>query len=145
MRFLDHIPPELVESLNSQELKVTLKNGSFIQVLGSENIDGLRGISPKGIVFSEYAFQNPTAWTVMRPILAENGGWALFNSTPNGKNHFFDLWNQAVENTTWFTQRLTVDDTKVVDKEYIDEERRMGMSEDMVAQEYYVSFDVGAQ
>ena len=47
MRFIDHIPPELVESMNSQELKITLKNGSFIQVLGSENIDGLRGISPK--------------------------------------------------------------------------------------------------
>lgn len=83
MRFRDHIPPALIESENSQELKITLKNGSFIQVLGSENIDGLRGIAPKGIVFSEYAFQNPTAWAVMRPILAENGGWAIFNSTPN--------------------------------------------------------------
>ena len=33
----------------------------------------------------------------------------------------------------------------MVSKEYIDEERKMGMSEDMVMQEYYVSFDVGAQ
>lgn len=55
------------------------------------------------------------------------------------------MWNQAVENPNWFTQRLTVEDTKVVPKSYIDEERKMGMNEDMVAQEYYVSFDVGAQ
>ena len=145
LKFRDHIPPSLIESENSQELKITLKNWSFIQILGSENIDGLRGISPKGIVFSEYAFQNPTAWAVMRPILAENGGWAIFNSTPNGKNHFYDMWGQAVENPNWFTQRLTVEDTKVVPKSYIEEERKMGMNEEMVAQEYYVSFDVGAQ
>lgn len=81
----------------------------------------------------------------MRPILAENGGWAIFNSTPNGKNHFYDMWGQAVENPNWFTQRLTVEDTKVVPKSYIEEERKMGMNEEMVAQEYYVSFDVGAQ
>jgi len=54
-------------------LKFTLANGSFIQILGSDTIDNLRGISPRGIIFSEYAFQNPTAWEVMRPILAENG------------------------------------------------------------------------
>lgn len=83
MRFKDHIPPELLVGENGQTLKFTLANGSFIQILGSENIDGLRGISPRGIVFSEYAFQNPTAWEVMSPILAENGGWAIFNSTPN--------------------------------------------------------------
>jgi len=142
--FRSHIPPQLIESENSQELKINLKNGSFIQILGSENIDGLRGISPRGIVFSEYAFQNPTAWEVMRPILAENGGWAIFNSTPNGKNHFFELYNMAKDNENWFTQRLTVDDTWMVKKEYIDEERRNGMSEEMVMQEYYVSFDVGA-
>ncbi len=142
--FRSHIPPELIESENSQELKINLKNGSFIQILGSENIDGLRGISPRGIVFSEYAFQNPTAWEVMRPILAENGGWAIFNSTPNGKNHFFELYNMAKDNENWFTQRLTVEDTKMVRKEYIDEERRNGMSEEMIQQEYYVSFDVGA-
>lgn len=150
MRFRDHIPKELIESENSQELKITLVNGSFIQILGSENIDGLRGISPKGIVFSEYAFQNPTAWEVMRPILAENGGWAIFNSTPNGKNHFYDLYQMAVQNDNWFTQKLSIENTVdennqfIVSKEYVEEERRNGMGEEMIQQEYYVSFDVGA-
>lgn len=52
------------------------------------------------------------------------------------------MWESAKANPAWFSQKLTVDDTKMVDKEYIDEERKMGMSEDMVMQEYYVSFDV---
>lgn len=143
-KFKDHIPKELLVWENGTELKFTLANGSFIQILWSENIDSLRGIAPRWIVFSEYAFQNPTAWEVMRPILAENGWWAIFNSTPNGKNHFYDMYNMAKDNPEWYCQRLTVYDTWVVPKEYIEEERRNWMSEEMIQQEYYVSFDVGA-
>lgn len=153
-KFRDHVPPPLMIWDNWTELKLNLINGSFIQVLWSDNIDSLRGISPKWIVFSEYAFQNPSAWEVMRPILAENGWWALFNSTPNGKNHFYDMCNMAElafkTDWSWFFQKLTVDDTKdengnpIVSKEYIEEERRNGMSEEMIQQEYYCSFDVGA-
>lgn len=144
LKFRDHIPKEILIWENGSELKFTLANGSFIQILGSDTIDNLRGISPRGIIFSEYAFQNPTAWEVMRPILAENGWWAIFNSTPNGKNHFYDLFNMAKENSDWFCERLTVDDTKAVSKEYIEQERRDWMSEEMIQQEYYCNFEVGA-
>lgn len=143
-KFKDHIPKEILVWENGTELKFTLANGSFIQILGSDNIDSLRGISPRWIVFSEYAFQNPTAWEVMRPILAENGWWAIFNSTPNWKNHFYDMFNMASDNPEWFCQRQTIDDTWMVSKEYIEEERKNWMSEEMVQQEYYCSFDVGA-
>ena len=147
-KFRDHIPTQILEWENGTDLKFTLSNGSFIQILGSDTIDNLRGISPRWIVFSEYAFQNPTAWEVMRPILAENGWWAIFNSTPNGKNHFYDMCNMAEESSktdkVWYFQKLTVDDTWVVSKEYIEQERRNWMSEEMIQQEYYCSFDVGA-
>lgn len=33
LRFKDHIPPQLLLSENGAELKLTLANGSFIQVL----------------------------------------------------------------------------------------------------------------
>lgn len=153
-KFRDHIPPPLMIGDNWTELKVNLINWSFIQVLGSDTIDNLRGISPRWIVFSEYAFQNPTAWEVMRPILAENGWWALFNSTPSGKNHFYDLCKMAEQSYKtdwiWFYQKLTVNDTKdsngnpIVSKEYIEEERKSGMSEEMIQQEFYCSFEVGS-
>ncbi len=143
-KFRDHIPKDLIAWENGTELKITLVNGSFIQILGSDTIDNLRGISPRWIVFSEYAFQNPTAWEVMRPILAENGWWAIFNSTPNGKNHFYDMCMMAENNPEWYFQKLSVNDTGVVSTEYIEEERRNGMSEEMIQQEYFVSFDVGA-
>lgn len=143
-KFKDHIPKEILVWENGTELKFTLANGSFIQILGSDTIDNLRGISPRWIVFSEYAFQNPSAWEVMRPILAENGWWAIFNSTPNGKNHFYDMCMMAENDESWYYQKLTVRDTWVVSDEYIEQERRNGMSEEMIQQEYYCSFDVGA-
>lgn len=144
LRFKDHIPKEILIWENGTELKFTLSNGSFIQILWSDTIDSIRWISPRGIIFSEYAFQNPTAWEVMRPILAENGWWAIFNSTPNGKNHFYDLCNMAKDNKEWFYQLLTVEDTKAVSKEYIEQERQQWMSEEMIQQEYYCSFEVWA-
>lgn len=144
LKFKDHIPKEILIWENWTELKFTLANGSFIQILWSDTIDNLRWISPRGIIFSEYAFQNPTAWEVMRPILAENGWWAIFNSTPNGKNHFYDMYEMAKENPEWFCQKLTVDDTWAVSQEYIEQERKDWMSEEMIQQEYYCSFNVWA-
>lgn len=144
LKFKNHIPPQILFWENGTELKFTLANWSFIQILWSENIDNLRWISPRWIIFSEYAFQNPTAWEVMRPILAENGGWAIFNSTPNWKNHFYDLYNMALDNPEWFCQKLTVDDTKAVSKEYIDQEKKDWMSGEMIQQEYFCNFEVWA-
>ena len=72
-------------------------------------------------------------------------GWAIFNYTPRGKNHGFDLFEMAKNNPKWFVQKLTVDDTKVLTEEEIDEERKSGMTEDMIQQEYYCSFTAAIQ
>ena len=60
-RFLDYIPEELIESTNSQELKIRFKNGSLLQLVGSDSYDSLMGTNPQGVVFSEYALQDPRA------------------------------------------------------------------------------------
>ncbi len=140
VKYLDHFPKELVESFNASEMKIKYKNGSIFQLIGVEDPDKVVGTNPRGIVFSEYSLQNPKAWDLLRPILAENGGWAIFNFTPRGKNHAFKLYQQALTNPKWFVSKLTVDDTHAISQEDIDEERRAGMSEDMVQQEFYVSF-----
>ena len=147
IRFLDFIPPELIESTNSTMMQIRLKNQSLIQVVGSDNIDSLVGTNPIGIVFSEYALQDPSAYTFLRPALTANGGWCLFISTPRGRNSFFDLYNIAINNPdTWFCSRLTVEDTKHISLEAIEAERASGeMSEDLIAQEYYVSWSMGIE
>lgn len=79
-RFLDFIPPEVVQSTNSNEMKIRFKNGSLLQLCGSDNVDSLVGTNPRGIVYSEYALQLPTSYTFLSPVLAANDGWAVFLS-----------------------------------------------------------------
>jgi hypothetical protein len=149
-KFLDHIPEEMREKTNNTEMRIELKNGSLIQVVGSDNIDSIVGTNPVGCVFSEYALQSPLGWDFVSPILAENGGWALFNYTPRGPNHGKVLWDKALSNPRWFTELLTVDDTKrpdgtpVIGPDIIQNERDDGKSEEFIQQEYWCSFKSGA-
>lgn len=145
--FRGHFPKELVAKENSTELKIEYKNGSIFQLVGTDNIDTLMSTNPIGCVFAEYSLQDPAAWEFIRPILLENGGWAAFDYTPRGKNHGFTLYNMAIDNPDWFVSRLTVSDTKrpdglpIITEEMIESERREGVSEEMIQQEYYVSFE----
>ena len=143
--FIDHFPPPLVQSKNITDLQVKLINGSVFQLIGTDNIDSIMSTNPIGCVFAEYSLQDPRGWEYVRPILRENGGWAIFDFTPRGKNHGWDIYQLAVKlqaegDPTWFAQRLTVADTGVLSPGDIDAERREGMDEDLIQQEFYCSF-----
>jgi hypothetical protein len=145
-RVLDYIPNELVESKNAQEMKIRFKNGSLFQVIGSDNYDSLVGTNPYGIVFSEWALQNPFVYSILRPILAYNGGWCLFITTPRGKNHVFEMYQIALLSPDWFVYRLTIEDTNHISLAEIEKDRQDGtMSDDLIMQEYYCSFDMGVE
>jgi hypothetical protein len=141
-KFTDHIPKDLRKSTNNTEMKIELVNGSIWQIIGADNYDSVVGANPVGIVFSEWAISDkyPQAWDYFRPMLVENGGWAVFIYTPRGRNHGFDLYRDALDNPDWFCQLLTIDDTQVISREDIDRERRAGYSEDMIQQEFFCSF-----
>lgn len=142
-RMIDQVwPTEVRQSANNQEMKLELVNGSIWQCVGSDNYDSLVGANPVGVVFSEYSIANPAAWDYIRPILAENGGWAIFIYTPRGRNSGFNLYKMAENNPKWFCQKLTIDDTDIISQEVLEEERAAGMSEAMIQQEFYCAFDV---
>lgn len=144
-RFIDFIPECIIKQKNASELKIRLTNDSLIQLIGSDDIDKLVGTNPSICVFSEFALQRPDAWSFLRPILAENDGIAIFQSTPRGKNHFYDLIEMAKGNPNWFWEILGVNDTQAISQEAIDKEVEDGMSPDMVAQEFHCSFDLGVE
>lgn len=139
--FMNHIPKQVIETKHEQDMRIKLVNGSAIQVIGSDKIDSIVGTNPVGVVFSEYSLQDPRAWDYLRPILRENGGWAIFDFTPRGKNHGYQLYEMARENPDWFCQLLTVDDTGALKPADIEAERNAGMSEEMIQQEFYCSFE----
>jgi len=151
-RTIDHIPEIIRQGKpNDTKMRVELDNGSIIQVIGTDNIDNIVGTNPVGCVFSEYSLQDPQAWDYIRPILAENGGWAAFNYTPRGKmNHGFDLYQLALSDPAhWFCERLTVEDTRAISQEALDQERRELFQkygdDSFFMQEYYCSFESAIQ
>ena len=145
-RFLDYIPKEFIDRTNSQEMKIHFKNGSLIQLVGSDNYDALMGTNPQGVVFSEYALQDPRAYQYIRPILTANDGWALFISTPRGKNHLWELYQIAQQSPYWFCYRMTVEETQHISLHDIEKEKAEGiMSDDLIQQEYYCSFSSGIE
>lgn len=171
--FRAHFPPDLVLEASETEMQITLKPmphqspqpisagrgrkklvGSIFQVMGTDkdSIENLRGINATGVVFSEYADQNPEAWSnIIEPVLLENGGWAAFDFTPKGKNHAYELFRSAGLDPQWFCERLTIDDTRrdapgesgepVITPQQIEALRARGVAEEVLQQEYYTSFE----
>ena len=140
------IPHELRDSTNEQEMKIRLKCGSLYQLVGADYFDSIVGSNPVGLVFSEYALTSPKAWSYFRPILAANGGWAAFISTPRGYNHFHDMLEAAKTSKEWHWSHLNVMDTGHIDLSTLEKERRE-MPDELFRQEYMTDFsaaNVGA-
>ena len=142
---IKHIPDEVIKRKNDTEMKVELINGSIIQIIWSDNVDSIVWTNPIWIVFSEYSLQSPAVWDFLRPILAENGWWAIFNFTPRWDNHAKELLDMAKENPSWMVSIQTVDDTKAINPEVLESERQeiiqKNGSDAIFQQEYYCSFD----
>lgn len=140
------VPPQLRESTNEQEMKIRLKVGSLYQLVGADYFDSVMGANPVGLVFSEFALTDPMAWSYFRPILAGNGGWAAFISTPRGYNHFHDMLEVAKVSEGWDWSHLSTADTKHIDAATLAQERRE-MPDELFRQEYETDFsaaNVGA-
>lgn len=146
-RIDEAFPHELRETTRENEMFIRLKNGSAWNVVGSDNYNSLIGSPPIGIVFSEWALADPLAWAYLSPILAENGGWAVWNYTPRGMNHGHTTLETAKSEPDWFAQVLTVKDTGQIDDLTLERQRRQYIKdfgeesgEAFFQQEYYCSF-----
>lgn len=146
-RIDEAFPHELRETTLNNEMFIRFKNGSTWQVVGSDNYNALVGTPPVGLVFSEYALANPSAWSYLRPILLENGGWALFIYTPRGENHGFDLLESAKSSPGWHWEISKASETQAIPAEALEEERREMIRENgedvgeaLFAQEWECSF-----
>ena len=144
VKFLDMIPRRLVNTVNNQDMKVKLANGSVIWVMGSDiDPDKLRGTNPRGIVYSEFAFQDPRVCYVMMPALRQNGGWMIAQSTFDGMNHFYQMIENNKEDPLWYcrvdsiTNLVDENGNRYITDEMIEEDRRSGMPEYLIQQEYY--------
>lgn len=143
-------PREILSSdPRDKDMFIRFKGGSSWQVAGSDSYNKLVGAGTRGLVFSEFALADPSAWDYMQPMIEESGGWAMFISTVRGRNHFYQLGEYAKKDPEWFYQCLTVDDTGVFTQSQLDKilaqlKTRWGddLGEAIFRQEYYNDPDV---
>lgn len=76
---------------------------------------------------------------ILRPTLMDVKGEALFISTTNGFNHFYDLCNKELEDNDYKTFHFTSYDNPHLDPAEI-EKMKEEMTEDRAAQEIYADF-----
>lgn len=118
-RIDEAFPHEIRSSTRATDMFIGLKCGSTWQVVGSDNFDSLVGSPPIGIVFSEWSIANPRAWAFLRPILLENGGWALFIYTSRGRNHGYTTFTNFQNDPESFAQILPASQTNVFTPEQL--------------------------
>jgi len=138
----DYAEPYLSKPPQEAELKVTLKNNATIYCLGADNANTLRGMYLDGCVPDEYALFRPSVFSqVIRPALSDRNGWAIFASTPQGKNLFYDVVQKAKQfPAEWFHLHLPADTSGIIAARELEDLRR-DMDPEEFAQEYLCSFD----
>ena len=129
--------------VSESETTVTLPNGAKIRVFGADNADALRGLYFDGIVLDEFGDMAGRVWSeVIRPALADRQGWAVFIGTPRGKNKFYEMRQQAIDNKrgNWFYLELKASESGVLPQSEL-EATREEMDADEYAQEMECSFE----
>ena len=131
---------------NESELRIDFPhNDGQIRIYGSDNPDSLRGIYLDGVVLDEYGLMPATIFgEVIRPALSDRGGWALFIGTPNGKNQFWDIAQQAQSEPGWFFAEYKASETGILSPDELASARTM-MTADEYAQEYECSFEASVK
>ena len=126
---------------NESELRADLPNGARIRLYGADNPDRLRGLYLDGVILDEFADMRSSVWgEVVRPMLADRKGWAVFIGTPKGHNEFYDAYQDALTRKDWFTLMLKASNSGLIDDEELMDAKR-GMTDDQFAQEFECSFE----
>jgi phage terminase large subunit len=132
---------DLAAKVSESELSVELFNGSRIRLYGADNPDALRGIYLDGCVMDEFADMRPSVWgEIIRPLLADRKGWAVFIGTPKGRNAFFELYQSAKDDPDWFALVLRASETGLIDAAELADAKK-AMSDSQYEQEFECSFE----
>lgn len=102
------LPEQAIERISNPEMCITLKDThSTVRILGLDrNPDAIRGVTPMGVVFSEFAYADIAPYRALLPALRKTGCWHILNSTPNGRNHFYELYVGASKSDNWYVSFL---------------------------------------
>jgi hypothetical protein len=131
-----------VSKINESELSIVLKNGSTISLKGADSYDSLRGAGLDGLIIDEAAVIDSEAWyEVLRPMLSDKQGKALFITTPAGMNWFYEIYQNHLEDPEQWESfsYTTLDGGQVPESEVA--QARKDLDERTFRQEYMATFE----
>ena len=124
-------------------LRTKYKELTRITLRGFENIETARGQQFDLLVIDEVAFMRNWryAWqSILEPTLSFRKGKALFISTPQGFNHFYDLYELGQKEDQFYKSwKFTSYDNPYLSKERI-EQAKLTSTPEYFAQEYLADF-----
>lgn len=136
--------------IKDQEMKILLKNGSFIQVVGSDNYAVANGLTPHIAVYDEFKAFNHRWHTEFAPNRAAKAApLVIIGTKPRPGNKNMDQYNEILEYALnnpkeWYVAERTTFDNPInhlpEQKQIIDQEikqLRARGEEDVVQLEYY--------
>lgn len=107
----------MLEKTSMIELPPEL-GGCRIRLLGMDDPDAARGMKIRFAVLDEYADMPPRVWPeIIRPALADVRGGALFIGTPKGRNHFYQLVEDAIDQSDWGVFNYSMDDNPLIQED----------------------------
>ncbi len=127
------------------ELRVKLPNGAWITLYGADNPDAMRGVYFDGLILDEYGDMRPSLYgEVILPTLVDRRGWLAAIGTPKGRNQFYDLTLDAIENDKWFYKELKASNSGILPEDDL-AQMAAEMSAEEYAQEFECSFDAAVK
>jgi hypothetical protein len=105
------------------DMRLDLPGSGSIAIRSAHVPENLRGAGLDFVVLDEAAFMAPETWPeVIRPMLADRGGRALFLSTPCGHNWFHGLFllGQDAAHPDWASFQFSSYDNPLIPRGEID-------------------------
>jgi len=132
--------PQVFHKKDGQKLKIEFCNGSTFQFFSAERYDNIRGFTFDYLICDEFAFIDSEAWTaVLRATVLVKGKKVLLISTPNGKNHFYQLFQLDGVNDQYKSFKMTSYDNPLIDSKEIDD-AKLTLPDHIFRQEYLAEF-----
>ena len=105
-------PPAIVANKNNTDLKLTLINGSTVNMGGTDNLDFV-GQGGYGYALSEFSLHKEEVTGFLAPILDEGNSFIIMNGTMRGKrNQLYNMYEANKHNPDWFCEWLKPEQTK---------------------------------
>lgn len=128
--------------LNNSDFRAELPTGGTVQFVSLHEPDNLRGAGLDFVIIDEAAHVKDGVWdAVLYPMLLTTKGRALFLSSPNGTNWFYQLFLRGQDDSkpNWRSWQMASDASPLVDGSEL-ADIRLNTPDRVFRQEYLAEF-----